>query len=854
MYDDDDNKEDGSVWTSYSDLFTTVAVIFLVMFVFALIKAGVSKMETVVTKRKHESELKGKVTKEVKLKTKKDISKVDSSLKDMEQYENLINDKMKEMNSFVKKLQRNKKVMKDIIKDQSRKEAQLNVVSKKLTEIKSNYHKSKKTNIKLNEKINDKIKKVSELDVLQKQLSKQLKDLKEQAVLANRIIKAKKDKNEELVEKLKTATITIENELTIKENKNKSIKQLDEKLRTTKIDLNETYENLKKERKSKIDYKATLDNEILKASNKVTQQELIIKKLNDEVKLTKDRVKEISTSNRKQEGILKKRELAIKKLTIKEKSNNKQIENLKAIIAVENKNKTIQNSKNKNLQDENNKHKQKEQQFVLSAKSSDTKLEKMSSSIKSFKSKISQMRSLVAKLQNKNNSNNQKLEQSRISHLDLSRQIANEQSSRAKLKKEKMAINDLYNKSKSGSEKLTKNITELKEQIKILGQGKNSVESKSKELASKNKMLKSQLSGLGEQIKGLESENEKLAESNRGQRVELKQVGELGNKLNELRMKNFNQKGKFEAKIGAADQKIQTLSKQLKKMSSSELIASNTAKLCKKNKLAIQKRVSVLEDRQKTLGSQTKKEQDQKKRELKGLALKNRDLLSSNKNLKESLNNFAEKVAGVKGKLRTNIANDLASEFKKANINVFVDNKTGNVVLLMNKNFRFKKNSFQLNLAAKKTLKTIIPIYSKVLFGNSKIQDKIQGFNIIGHASPSYKGRFVKPLADNNTAYSYNMRLSAQRAASITNYIFGNRIGDYSFKRKLKGYTKAIGQGFTKPIKNKKIEINRSLASNNSNCGPYNCHASQRVELSFTLKDDVKSLNNLINMAKEVQE
>ena len=38
--DDNDNKDDGSVWTSYSDLFTTVAIIFLVMFVFALIKAG----------------------------------------------------------------------------------------------------------------------------------------------------------------------------------------------------------------------------------------------------------------------------------------------------------------------------------------------------------------------------------------------------------------------------------------------------------------------------------------------------------------------------------------------------------------------------------------------------------------------------------------------------------------------------------------------------------------------------------------------------------------------------------------------------------------------------------------------
>ena len=129
---DDDKKDDGSVWTSYSDLFTTVAVIFLVMFVFALIKAGVSKMQQVVEKQQHEKELNGKISEKNKEKSEKQISKVNDSLDEISAYENLISEKMKEMNQFVQKLQDNKKIMQELIVDQRKKEAQLVSVSERI--------------------------------------------------------------------------------------------------------------------------------------------------------------------------------------------------------------------------------------------------------------------------------------------------------------------------------------------------------------------------------------------------------------------------------------------------------------------------------------------------------------------------------------------------------------------------------------------------------------------------------------------------------------------------------------------------------------------------------------------------
>ena len=97
MMDDDDKKDDGSVWTSYSDLFTTVAVIFLVLFVFALIKAGVSTMQTVVAKREHEKELQGKVTEKNKKETDKKVNEMEKSISEIADYEDFIDQKMKDM-------------------------------------------------------------------------------------------------------------------------------------------------------------------------------------------------------------------------------------------------------------------------------------------------------------------------------------------------------------------------------------------------------------------------------------------------------------------------------------------------------------------------------------------------------------------------------------------------------------------------------------------------------------------------------------------------------------------------------------------------------------------------------------
>ena len=218
--------------------------------------------------------------------------------------------------------------------------------------------------------------------------------------------------------------------------------------------------------------------------------------------------------------------------------------------------------------------------------------------------------------------------------------------------------------------------------------------------------------------------------------------------------------------------------------------------------------------------------------------------------LKGHIANIGKKINDAKNNLRANIARKLARHFKKNNIDAKVDPKTGTVTLLMDKNLLFETNSARLSKFAKSKLGQIIPVYSEVLFGDLDFKQKIAYFNVEGHASPSFGTGYVDPYKSAPEPYNYNLNLSARRANSITNYIFGHRIKEYPNKLYMRRITRSVGFGFTKPIKPSRMSRGRAPASISAvddlsaklgekhNCGDYSCALSQRVEMSFTLKDD----------------
>ncbi|OIQ20922.1 MAG: hypothetical protein BM556_02975 [Bacteriovorax sp. MedPE-SWde] len=130
--DENGNSDDGSIWTSYSDMFTTMAIIFLVMFVFALLRSGVSTLTAIKEKKEKEAFIEGQISDKEKVKDQKIIKNLEKEITQMQSYSQIIDDKMKEMNNFAKKMNKHKDLVAKAMKSQQRTQVALQKTTKKL--------------------------------------------------------------------------------------------------------------------------------------------------------------------------------------------------------------------------------------------------------------------------------------------------------------------------------------------------------------------------------------------------------------------------------------------------------------------------------------------------------------------------------------------------------------------------------------------------------------------------------------------------------------------------------------------------------------------------------------------------
>ena len=845
---DDEKKDDGSVWTSYSDLFTTVAVIFLVMFVFALIKASVTKMQAVVQKKAHESELKGKVSSSAKKQTEKKIKIVNESLNEIGEYEDLINQKMKEMNKFVKKLKSSKTVMKDLIKDQRRKETLLNVVSNKLESLELKLKDEKTQSSKLEKEIKKKLEKISKIE----QVSKKVKQEKEQLdIIVNEkkeALKVKELENKDLSQQLNKETQKLKQKIVQEEKIKLDLEKTVTNLKEREIVNDELSQKLTEQTRIKNETEKTLTQYIQDSAKEKNLLEKNIEQLKIDVS-TKieviDQKKEvIKTNNREIASFTQE----VKELSNWKESKTTELENTKNIL-----DETVKVKNERQIEiDKLNQIKSKLQQ---NSHDLTAKLESEAQTTLGLNTELNKFRDQLKLQKNKNSDSLKKL-------ANLSRELASEKQMGKTLEGKLQSSNSKVSQLDALSKKQASSISAANQKNQNTQQALELVKSNLGHLDGKFKQEQQKNGQLNLSNNNLNAKNEGLSQARRdlSKRLEelLKEIAALkkvNKSLGEENSKFISFKEELNGKMKNLQGQMHGLRGENARLlnnwnglNDAKIAAENKLALLRKSKAELMKRLALLEGR---MNDKSKLSESEAVALQKSLD----ELNDKNVFLKDTLRDFAQKVVDVKDKLRNNIAIRLAKEFRKANINVHVDEKTGNVVLLMNENFRFQKNSFKLNASARNTLRQIIPIYSEVLFGNEQVKQSIQAFNVVGHASPNYKGKYVEPLSHNNLAYSYNMRLSAQRAASITNFIFGKRMGKYHYKRFLKGYTSAIGRGYTEPVRKlKNLKNGRRPASTKSDkCGTFDCYASQRVELSFTLKDDVESLNKIINMAKSVK-
>ena len=140
-----EDRAGGSVWTSFSDLSTTMSVIFLVMFVVAVLKLTLSTMETINTKEAQKKYLDGEIPDSIQKKIDDKSNKVKNTIADMTKVQQTINQRTKEINDLIKNMESHKNDVDFLLKEQAKRDVLLSKVNEKLKIKKTETRKQTKT-------------------------------------------------------------------------------------------------------------------------------------------------------------------------------------------------------------------------------------------------------------------------------------------------------------------------------------------------------------------------------------------------------------------------------------------------------------------------------------------------------------------------------------------------------------------------------------------------------------------------------------------------------------------------------------------------------------------------------------
>lgn len=229
-------------------------------------------------------------------------------------------------------------------------------------------------------------------------------------------------------------------------------------------------------------------------------------------------------------------------------------------------------------------------------------------------------------------------------------------------------------------------------------------------------------------------------------------------------------------------------------------------------------------------------------------AAKEKELADKVAGLSGQVQGLSGQVSGLSGKLKNTegqlaqaraevdarraVAQEIKKSFDKAGVKADIDMQTGEVLIDFGQAY-FDNDSAALKEAMKQVLERAVPAYSKSLFGNPKVAEKISSVEVIGFASPTYKGRFIDPKSskpEDKEAIKYNMDLSYRRAKSIFNHILDEKQMAFEHQRELVPMLKVSGRSFLEAFKN-----TRDVASKAEFCKVNDCKKSQRVIIRFSM-------------------
>ncbi len=359
---------------------------------------------------------------------------------------------------------------------------------------------------------------------------------------------------------------------------------------------------------------------------------------------------------------------------------------------------------------------------------------------------------------------------------------------------------------------------------------KNRSSQKIKQLNTEKQNLEGILNEANTELYDLKSDLKKAtATISISRREREKLLAELSQKTKQYQSEINNLNHNFERQLKTAKnqlrKELQSAQSSAKQKAAAE--ASYRKKAEQLNHQLAQK-VAVLQNKIKqTEQALTKnnKERENFKRYIQNLEAEKNDLT---KIAKESQN---------REKARKKLAHRMKQALDRSGIDATVNSKTGDVVLTFGDDY-FDTDSARLKSSMKKTLEKFIPLYSKNLFADPKISPMVESVEIIGYASPTYRGKYVDPQslsAHDREAVNYNLDLSYQRAKSIFEYIFDVNKMRYKYQKHLLSLINVSGRSYlSENIKGRNLQsgINRREF-----CSKYNCQQQQRVIIKFDLMD-----------------
>lgn len=418
---------------------------------------------------------------------------------------------------------------------------------------------------------------------------------------------------------------------------------------------------------------------------------------------------------------------------------------------------------------------------------------------------------------------------------------------------------------------------DLKEQLKVYNTvQKDYLEKKaSQEEVSVYKNLMSKLDLLQEEAKNEKEALRAQATENEKKEQALNQYQQLirniinSNMMAKTTIQRREQqieqvKTESESRIAELETKYKDIADNLKKAKSD--LAANERKLAYANRkkemliTELQKSQEQFEQELNTIKEQQKKQAEQEKREYEEKIQKQKMSAKAREQAlkefqKKQETKFSKQVASLSQKVKTNqkelekaksrlearkkLAAKIKESFKSAGVDAEVDGGTGDVIINFGDEY-FDTGKYDLKPKMQDILEKSIPVYANSLFSDKKIAEKISYVEIVGFASPTYRGKYIDPQSmdeKDRKAIQYNLDLSYKRARSIFNNIFDQKNISFPEQKRLKSLVKVTGRSF---LAEKIDSSKRGIASGMSQkefCKIYDCEKAQKVIIRFDVEN-----------------